>query len=68
MIIAMANALDYQILAEGVENEQQLAYLESHGCSLILGYIFSKALSWEDFAILATPNYFDIEIQSDLAG
>ena len=49
MMIAMANALGYQVLAEGVENEQQLDYLLEHGCRLIQGYYFAKPLSAAQF-------------------
>jgi len=48
MIIAMANALSYQVLAEGVENEQQLMYLATHGCRLIQGYYFAKPMTPEE--------------------
>jgi len=45
MVVAMANALGYQVLAEGVENTKQLKYLESHGCHLIQGYYFAKPMN-----------------------
>jgi len=45
MVVAMANALGYQVLAEGVENTKQLKYLENHGCHLIQGYYFAKPMN-----------------------
>ncbi len=43
-IIAIAQKLELAIIAEGVENEMQLAFLKSKNCNLIQGYLFSKPL------------------------
>jgi diguanylate cyclase (GGDEF)-like protein/PAS domain S-box-containing protein len=43
-IIGMAHSLDLEVVAEGVETAEQLAYLRSHGCDQIQGYYFSKPL------------------------
>ena len=51
-IIAMVHGLHMRVLAEGVENESQLGLLASHGCDLIQGFLFSRALAPEDFAAL----------------
>jgi diguanylate cyclase (GGDEF)-like protein len=41
-IIVMAHILDLTVVAEGVETEQQLAYLVGKGCDCIQGYIFGR--------------------------
>ena len=41
-IINMAKALNLGVLAEGVENKEQLAFLRAHQCYEIQGYYFSK--------------------------
>ena len=41
-IIGMAQSLGIDVIAEGVETEQQRAFLEKHGCSLWQGYLFSR--------------------------
>ncbi|HUP50704.1 MAG TPA: EAL domain-containing protein [Thermoanaerobaculia bacterium] len=46
-IIAMAEALNLRVIAEGVETEQQLAFLQAHGCSVIQGYLISRPVSAE---------------------
>ena len=51
-IIAMAKILKLQVLAEGVETEQQLAFLEKEQCDLFQGYLFSPAISGEEFEAL----------------
>ena len=44
-IIAMARNLHLQVLAEGVETIEQLAFLKDHGCDTYQGYIFSGPLT-----------------------
>ncbi len=41
-IIAMARGLKLKVLAEGVESQQQLAFLQQHGCDYYQGYLFHK--------------------------
>ena len=43
-IVSMGRAMNLQIVAEGVENEAQRAFLESAGCDLYQGYLFAPAL------------------------
>jgi EAL domain-containing protein (putative c-di-GMP-specific phosphodiesterase class I) len=40
--IGLAHNLGLQIVAEGVETEQQRDYLIGKGCDLIQGYLFSR--------------------------
>lgn len=46
-IISLAENLGLKVLAEGVENREQLEFLKKNGCSLIQGYYYSKPLSGE---------------------
>ncbi|WP_262966010.1 two-component system response regulator [Methylobacter psychrophilus] len=41
-IIAMAANLGMEVVAEGVETEEQRAFLELHGCSIVQGYLFGR--------------------------
>ncbi|NLO37004.1 MAG: EAL domain-containing protein, partial [Clostridiaceae bacterium] len=43
-IIAMAHKFNHLTIAEGVEHEKQLQYLQSCGCDWIQGYLVSKPL------------------------
>jgi len=48
-IISMAKSLNLQILAEGVENQEQLALLKEKGCETYQGFYFSKPVPVKDF-------------------
>ncbi len=48
-IIAMAKNLGLNVIAEGVENEQQLAFLVEKGCATFQGYYFSRPVIAEAF-------------------
>lgn len=51
-IIAMARSLDLDIVAEGVENQQQLEFLSKRGVSIIQGYYFSPPVTAAEFRSL----------------
>src|SRR5690606_5327904 len=48
-IISMAHNLKLDAVAEGVEREDQLAFLRKHGCGLWQGYLCSRPLPAADF-------------------
>lgn len=48
-IIAMAQSLDLNVIAEGVETEQQRQLLMEKGCMHYQGYLFSKPVPIEEF-------------------
>jgi EAL domain-containing protein (putative c-di-GMP-specific phosphodiesterase class I) len=50
--IEMAHTLGIRVLAEGVETEEQLAFLSRYGCDMMQGYLFSKPLPLDELAEL----------------
>ncbi|MDD5578033.1 MAG: EAL domain-containing protein [Methylobacter sp.] len=46
-IIALSHELKLQVTAEGVETEEQLAFLKDQHCDMLQGYMFSKAVTAE---------------------
>lgn len=51
-IIQMAHYMNMTVIAEGVENESELAFLCAHECDEIQGYFFSPALPTAEFEAL----------------
>ncbi|MBI2380150.1 MAG: EAL domain-containing protein [Gammaproteobacteria bacterium] len=47
-MIAMAHGLGLQVVAEGVETEEQLAFLRRYDCDFVQGYLYSKPLPGSD--------------------
>jgi len=45
----MAGALGVEVVAEGVETEEALAFLRESGCDIAQGYYISRPLPPEDF-------------------
>ncbi|WP_338487541.1 EAL domain-containing protein [Pseudomonas trivialis] len=51
-IVAMARSLNLEVIAEGVETLEQLAFLQGLGCHLYQGYLHSRPLPIERFRTL----------------
>jgi diguanylate cyclase (GGDEF)-like protein len=48
-IIAMAETMGFEVIAEGVETEAQLVFLDLRGCHAYQGYLFGKPMPIEQF-------------------
>ncbi|KAA0549919.1 EAL domain-containing protein [Bacillus sp. BGMRC 2118] len=51
-IVAMSTSLRMNVIAEGVEEEKHLHFLQKIGCTQMQGYYFSKPVSIEEFQYL----------------
>ena len=48
-IIAMGHSLNMELIAEGVETDEQLNYLRSQGCDAVQGYLFGRPVPADEF-------------------
>ena len=55
-IISIAHNLGLEVVAEGVEDEDQLAILRRFKCETLQGYLFSRPLSTDKFSQLLTDH------------
>ncbi|MBN1958260.1 MAG: EAL domain-containing protein [Desulfuromonadales bacterium] len=55
-IIAMAHSMEMQVIAEGIEEREQLVLLQEMGCDYGQGFLFSPAVSSQDFPSMIERN------------
>jgi EAL domain-containing protein (putative c-di-GMP-specific phosphodiesterase class I) len=51
-VISMGRSLNLRVIAEGVETQEELAFLQSHECEEAQGYYFSRPVPANQFAKL----------------
>ena len=51
-IIAMAHCLGLEVIAEGVETDEQLKFLKMHGCNDVQGYLLGYPVPADEFTEL----------------
>jgi EAL domain-containing protein (putative c-di-GMP-specific phosphodiesterase class I) len=51
-IIDMAHNFGLNVIAEGVETEEQFSFLKENGCLSFQGYLFSQPIPLEEFEVL----------------
>jgi EAL domain-containing protein (putative c-di-GMP-specific phosphodiesterase class I) len=56
-IIAMARSLGMDVIAEGVENEEQNAFLKKIFCDKVQGFLYSKPLPANELTALLEKNF-----------
>lgn len=56
-IISMAKQMKHRVIAEGVENREQFAFLQKMGCDEIQGYLFSRPLEVDKFSDLISKKF-----------
>jgi diguanylate cyclase (GGDEF)-like protein/PAS domain S-box-containing protein len=60
-IIGMAHNLKLDVIAEGVETDEQAALLETYSCQRMQGYLFGKPIPADEFAELLAKQSDDVK-------
>lgn len=55
-LISLGHSLGLTVVAEGVETRQQHAFLQSLGCRVFQGFLFSRPVDVEAFELVAAQN------------
>jgi len=55
-MISIAQSLNLELVAEGVETHQQADYLQAHGCRVVQGYLYGKPMPQELFEAYLLEN------------
>lgn len=58
-IISLSNSLNYDVIAEGVETNEQRQFLFDNGCSQYQGYLFSRPVPITEFEKLVSAKSLD---------
>ena len=67
-VIAMAHSLRLKVIAEGVELEEHLAFLQQHGCDEAQGYLFGAPMPADQFEKLLSQHVDGTPIRAKLPG
>ena len=55
-VIALAHSMKLKVVAEGVETQEQLAFLREYSCDSMQGYLFSRPVSGDEVLKLLTSD------------
>jgi predicted signal transduction protein with EAL and GGDEF domain len=58
-IIALSKTLNLRVIAEGIEDKEQLTYLVNKGCDLLQGYYFARPIYPEDVPNMLRQDFTD---------
>ncbi|MCR2821402.1 EAL domain-containing protein [Lederbergia panacisoli] len=62
-IINIIQSLNINVIAEGVETEEQLRFLREHKCNQVQGYLYSRPVKAEEFKELLKKEKIEINVQ-----
>ncbi len=67
-VISMARSLKLRVIAEGVETQEELAFLQSNQCEEAQGYFFSRPVPPQQFSKLLENGMTETVLESLVAG
>jgi len=63
-IIQLIQSLKINVIAEGVETEKQLHFLQEHKCNQVQGYLYSRPVKAEPFKNMLSKGIIELNVQS----
>jgi diguanylate cyclase (GGDEF)-like protein/PAS domain S-box-containing protein len=66
-IISLAHQLNMRVIAEGVETDEQCAFLRENGCDEMQGYLFSRPVPPQEIEAMLRAQSHQMTFQHDLA-
>ena len=67
MILALARALDLEVVAEGVERREHIDFMAARGCHWVQGFLFGAAVSAGEFVELLRKQTGEEVVSEDAA-
>ncbi len=58
-IFYLADVMRLETVAEGIENESQLAFVKNYGATYAQGYLFTKPMSFREFQVFVNRLNWD---------
>jgi EAL domain-containing protein (putative c-di-GMP-specific phosphodiesterase class I) len=62
-VISMGRSLKLRVVAEGVETQEELAFLQAHHCDEAQGYFFSRPIAPQEFGKLLKTGVSETVLQ-----
>jgi EAL domain-containing protein (putative c-di-GMP-specific phosphodiesterase class I)/GGDEF domain-containing protein/uncharacterized membrane protein affecting hemolysin expression len=62
-ILAMAASLNHEVVAEGIETEQEAQFLRRRGCTIGQGFLYGAATPAEEFVARVLPPDHDADLR-----
>jgi diguanylate cyclase (GGDEF)-like protein/PAS domain S-box-containing protein len=63
-VISMARSLNLVVVAEGVERQDELEFLQAHECDEAQGYYFSRPVPYQQFATLLKSDLKELVVRN----
>lgn len=64
-VISLAKWMNLRVIAEGVENSEQIATLRSMDCNYVQGYYYAKPMTLRDFKLLLESSRVSVGMNSN---
>lgn len=67
-LLGLAQSMELKVVAEGIEQDAQQAFLMEHGCPRFQGYLYSKPLPLQEFVSFVRKHNLSASLQTSPEG